>query len=262
MSERLYSSKLARMPTRQAGFTLVELMVVIAITLFVAAGLIGLILNMRTTFTSQDQLAQVQDSERLVVTMITTTVQSAGYFIAYDSTTKTSYTLADALPASLSANPDGTNFTAGQIISGTDGTNGTNGTVNVRYQTASGDGLMNCQGSSNPATSGASTIWVNSFAVNANNELTCAVNGGAAIPLVSNVARMTILYGVDIDSDGSVDTYLNATAISAASLWGNVKTAQFTLSFVNLMNSKPGAIIILPQPWIQTISLMNAIGNI
>ena len=121
---------------------------------------------------------------------------------------------------------------------------------------------MNCQGASNPATSGVSTVWINSFAVNASNELTCAVNGGAAIPLVSNVAGMTILYGVDIDSDGSVDTYLNATAISAASLWGNVKTAQFTLSFVNLMSSKPGAIMVLPQPWIQTVSLMNAIGNI
>jgi type IV pilus assembly protein PilW len=251
--------------TAQTGFTLIELMVSIAIALFIAAGLTLMVINMRTTFSSQDKMSQVQDSQRLAVAMLTTSVQSSGYFIDL-----TQNTAAVALPASTSANPNGTFFVAGQIISGTSGTSGASDTVDVRYQTESGDGLMNCQGVSNTAPTPAPTpatptptkvriIWVNSFAVNASNELTCAVNGGAAVPLVSNVASMTILYGVDTNSDGNVDTYLNASAVTAAGRWDRVQTAQFRLSFVNLMDSRPGAVVALPQLWIQTISLQNNI---
>lgn len=248
MSDCRYTSPSMR--RHQAGFTMIELMVSIAIALFIVAGLTVLFINMRTTFTSQDKLSQLQDSQRLAVTMLTTTVQSAGYFV--DPVNNTSI---GALPTTLVANPDGTTYAAGQGISGTSG--GGSDTVNVRYQTASGDGLMNCLGASNPVASGVPAVWVNSFAVNASNELTCAVNGGAAVALVSNVARMTVLYGVDTDGDGKADTYLNAAAISSAGLWGNAYTAQFTLSFINLMNSTPGASVTLPQPWVQTISLMN-----
>jgi type IV pilus assembly protein PilW len=234
----------------QTGVTLIELMVSIAIALFLVAGLTVLFMNMRTTFTSQDQTSQVQDSERVAVTMLTTTVQSAGYFVDPVNIARVS-----ALH-STTANPDGTTFPDGLGIIGTSGV-GTSDTVNVRYQTAPGDGVMNCLGASNPATSGSPALWINSFSVNAANELTCAVNGGAATTLVSNVSSMTVLYGVDTNGDGNVDTYLNAAAVSAASLWGNVQTAQFSLSFVNLMNSRPGAIVTMPQPWVQTISLMN-----
>lgn len=239
----------------QAGFTLIELMVAIALALFIVAGLSVLFVNLKTTFTSQDQQAQVQDSQRLAMTMLTTTIQSAGYFIDPINNIQ-----AGALPASTVNNPDGTSFAASQGIGGTSGTvgpSGTSDTLNVRYQTASGDGVMNCLGGSNPSTATSSVVWVNSFAVNANNELTCAVNGGTAVALVGNVAQMNLIYGVDTSGDGTVDTYLSASAITSANLWGNVHTAKLTLRFVNLIDSRAGALVVLPQPWVQTISLMN-----
>lgn len=255
LSRRFYPDSLCKPAAGQAGFTLIELMVAIALALFIVAGLSVLFVNMKITFTSQDQQAQVQDSQRLAMTMLTTTIQSAGYFIDPINNTQ-----ASALPASTVNNPDGTSFSASQGIGGTSGTVGPSGssdTLNVRYQTASGDGVMNCLGGNNPSTSTSSVVWVNSFSVNASNELTCAVNGGTAVALVSNVAQMNLVYGVDTSGDGAVDTYLSASAITSANLWGNVHSAKLTLRFVDLIDSRAGAVVALPQPWIQTVSLMN-----
>ncbi|MEO7129211.1 MAG: PilW family protein [Rhodoferax sp.] len=249
MNKLLPSATRARL--RQTGFSLIELMVAITIALFIAAGLTLLYMNMKMTFNSQDQMAQLQDSERLAVTMLTTTVQSSGYFLNPLVNTR-----ASVLLSTTTQNPDGTLFAAGQGITGT-GTAGsaTSHTVDVRYQTASGDGLMNCQGGTN--TTGAPQIWINSFAVDANNELTCAVNGGNAVVLVSGVAQMTVLYGVDTTGNGDTDSYLDAATITSAGLWGNVHTAQFTLSFLNPLAGQSGAAATLPNPWVQTIRLMN-----
>ena len=249
MSDFLPTSANPRL--RQSGFSLIELMVAIAIALFIVAGLASLYISMKTAFTSQDQLSQLQDGERLMVTMLTTTVESATYFPNPLITTA-----AAALPATATANSDGTTFLAGQGITGTGTYSASSSdTVDIRYQTASGDGLMNCQGGSN--TSGASQIWVNSFAVNASNELTCSVNGGTAVALVGNVASMKILYGVDTTNDGFTDAYLDAATITSASLWANVYTAQFTLTLINPLAAQAGAAATLPNPWIQTIRLLN-----
>jgi type IV pilus assembly protein PilW len=238
-------------PSRQQGLSLVELMVAITIALFIALGLSLLYVNMKSAFNSQDQMAQIQDAERLAVTMLTTTAQSAAYYPNPAANTR-----AVALPASATANPDGTTFTAGQGITGT-GAQGssTSHTVDVRFQTASGDGLMNCQGGTN--TSGATQVWVNSFAIDANNELTCAVNGGTPVVLVNNVAKMTVLYGVDVNADGYADSYLDAATITSANMWASVRSAQVTLTFVNPLARQTGGSTTLPTPWVQTVALQN-----
>ena len=212
---------------------------------------------MKKNFVFQDQQAQVQDSQRLLMTMLTTNIQSAGYFI--DPMNKTR---ADALPASGTGNPnpDGTRFSVAQGIVGTSpaaSSAGASDTFNVRYQTTSGDGVMNCLGGSNPSGAAGPAIWVNSFAVNANNELTCAVNGGAAVALVSNVAQINLLYGVDTAGNGNTDTYRAASAITSANLWNSVRSVKLIVKFANLMDSSSNTTVVLPQPWIQTISLMN-----
>jgi type IV pilus assembly protein PilW len=235
---------------RQGGFGLVELMVALGIALFIAAGLAFLYVNMKSTFNSQDQMSQLQDAQRLALTMLTTTVQSAGYFPGPSP----SNTANMAFPA------DGSSFSAGQGIVGSSGTGTSSDTVNVRYQTAgSTDALMNCQG----ATATAQTTWVNSFAIDdSSNTLTCAViaksgaitTASAAVQLVSNVSKMSVLYGVDIDGDGNTDTYLPAGQITPA-LWPTVRSARFTLTFV-VPPVTPGGTP-ATQTWTQTIRLMN-----
>ena len=247
---------------RQAGFTLVELMVAIAIALFVLAAVLNIYLNMKNTFNSQSDLAQLQDSQRLALTMLTTTLQSTGYFADPLGDTRSS-----ALPSvPLVTRADGStySFAAGQAITATTGTGAgaLADIVTVRYQRANGDGLMNCQGVTNTAGAvGSVAMSTNSFRVNANNELTCTLDAGtgtgAPVALASNVSNFSVLYGVDTDGDQkhTVDTYMPASGITAGGLWGSVYTAQVTLGFqqkkangttqtvnvvqvINLMNNK------------------------
>ena len=71
----------------QSGYTLVELMVALAIALFLLGGLFTIVQGTRTTYGNQSQLAQLQDSERLAMTLITDVIQDS--FIA------TGYSAAD-----------------------------------------------------------------------------------------------------------------------------------------------------------------------
>src|SRR5471032_483186 len=65
---------------RQQGFTLVELSIAVLIGLFLLGGLLTLVQDMRRTFGNQNQLSQLQDSERLAMTLITDVIQAAGYY--------------------------------------------------------------------------------------------------------------------------------------------------------------------------------------
>ena len=258
MTQDLFNNPASALRTaRQRGFTLVELMVSLAISLFVLAAVLSIYLSTKSTFNSQDQMAQLQDSERLVLTMLTTTIQSAGYFV-----NPLTNTAAVALPAATVTRADGTStaFLAAEAIKGTgngSGSGANSDTVTVRYQTASGDGLMNCQGT--PNTSGANAIAVNYFSVNATNDLICTVGTGSPVVLASNVGQLSIVYGVDTSPSGSgkMDTYLPASAVTAAALWGSVYTAQVTISFLDTTASKVGAPVLMPKPVVQTINLMN-----
>lgn len=97
--------------TAQNGFSLIELMIAIVIAMVVTAGAIAVFGNMRSTYTTQDKLGQLQDSQRLALTVLTTTVQQAGYFIDPQKNT--------GLPAASQPNKDKSVFTGGVGIVGT-----------------------------------------------------------------------------------------------------------------------------------------------
>ena len=236
------------------GFSLVELMIAITIGLFIVAGVISILLSIRQTYAVQDNLTQMQDSQRLAHAILSSAVHDAGYFVE-----PTLNTVQTALPAVTGSTPDGAAFAAGQIVSGTGNAASAGDTLNLRYQTADKDELPDCLGNTN--TSGAAAVYTNSFAINGASQLTCAVgiNGappvGAAVPIVDNVASMQVEYGVDTDADGSVDTYLSAAAVSAGNYWLAVGSVRLHLVFVDLLNPPP-AVSVNPQVW-HTIHLMN-----
>ena len=245
----------ATLKSHRNGFSLIELLIAIFITLFLVAGMLGIIVSMRGSFQTQDQLQRVQENERFVLTVLDNTIRDAGFFS--NPTVSTALT---AFPMTTTANADGTTFVVGQVISGTTGGSATaSDTVNVRFQTDTGDGLMNCVGDTN--TTGAAITWTNSFAVNASNQLVCAVsiNGGtpsAPVVLVDNVASMKVLYGVDTNADGSADEYVASTAISTTPAWTNVNSVRLQLQFQDLVNASAGAPASLPV-LTHNISLMN-----
>jgi type IV pilus assembly protein PilW len=203
-----------RMTRPQRGFTMIELMVALLIGLFLMGGLMTLLQNNRKAFSSQSVLAQLQDSERLAMTMMTAIIQQSGYFP--DPTANSPST---ALPASGS-------FAAGQGLFGT-----TADTVSARYTTATGDGILNCRGISN--TSGANFTYVNTFSVTG-GQLICTDQAGNTYPLVNGVTALTVLYGVNTSASGTnVDTYMTAAQVTAATGWNNVISARITLTFTN-----------------------------
>lgn len=253
MNRRTFSSvKRSCRPSRarvQGGLGLVELMVALLIGLFLLAGLGALFLNMKQAFTSQDQLSLLQDNERLVLTVLTTTVQAAGYYP--DPLVNTAAT---DLPAATGSGYG--SFAAGQGVVGLTGSSGASDTITSRYVTASGDGLMDCLGNVNPASSGANKLMMNTFTVSAANELLCSTDGGTTTtPLIGGVTSLKVLYATDTAGDGSALKYLDAAAVTSHSWWPQVRTASITITLANPFASQAG------QPasiaWTQVVNLMN-----
>jgi type IV pilus assembly protein PilW len=249
---------------KQRGFTLVELMIAVVIALFLIGGLLTLVQAMKATSLNQNGLSQLQDNERMAMSLMTDVIQSTGYFPLPPLTNTAAASFPVVAP-----------FTsAGQAIYGTGAyTNVTPGgtTISVRYQTngtgaANPDNVINCAG----ATSVAAASFVNTFSVDATGTLVCAlsVNGAAAttVPLIPGVQSMQIYYGVQTNTGlgtNSIDAYLDAATVTAGvagvSYWPQVKSVKITLTFLNPLFGQPG------QPnqtvtFTRTVDVMNKTG--
>jgi type IV pilus assembly protein PilW len=231
----------SRASSRQSGFTLVELMVAVAISLFLLGGLATVVQNIRKANSNASALALLQDQQRFAFTILTDVIQAGGYFPQPGL-----YTAA-SLPAWSGPNGWET-ATAGQAFFGFHPATGPDD-LGVRYMTASGDGVILCDGSTN--TSGAVTSYSNQFSVvppagNTPGYLQCQLNAGAAVPLVYGVQSMTIYYGVNRASPTTtynVDTYLTADQMCStcsSNDWDNISAVRVVLQFNNPLYPQPG----------------------
>jgi type IV pilus assembly protein PilW len=213
---------------RQRGYTMVELMVTVAIALFLVGGLLTVLGNVRRTYTTQQALAQLQDQQRFALTVLTDVVQAGGYYPL------PSQTVGSALTASG-------NYQAGQPFWGTAGPPDS---IGVRYATNNLDGVLLCDGSSN--ASGSIQLYTNSFTV-VGGQLLCTLNANAPLALVSGINSLQVYYGVKRNPaivDYNVDTYLTAAQMLIAGPngndWNNVSAVRIILSFVNPLAGQPG----------------------
>jgi type IV pilus assembly protein PilW len=228
-----------RKPARAArGFTFVEIMVAIALGLFLIGGLLTLVQAMRRTATNQSGMSQLQDNERMAMQLITDVVQSTGYY--------TSPLTNSASAAFLGQTYGPAVFSSAQALLGIH-TAGVPDIITNRYQTAgtlAGDNAINCTGNSFATAAG----FVNQITVNtASNYLTCTVwvnaNNPVSVALVPGITNMTIQYGVESGNgvaSNSVDTYLTADLVTAGNYWPLVRSVQVTLTFLNPMSAQPG----------------------
>jgi type IV pilus assembly protein PilW len=128
----------------------------------------------------------------------------------------------------------------------------------VRYATNSGDGILNCTGSSN--TSGAVFTYVNTFSV-ASNQLVCTRENGTTYPLVSGVTNLSVLYGVNTTGTGNnVDTYMQAAQVTAAADWNNVVSVRILLTFTNPLYVTAGAGQLPTITFQRLVGVMNKTG--
>ncbi len=245
---------------RLRGFTLVELMIAILIGLFLTAGLLTLVQAMKRTATSQSGLSQLQDNERLAMSLIASAVQSAGYF---------PNPLTNSAATMFNATTVAPIFAAGQFITGTHAAAAPGDSISLRYSTAGGDNVLNCAGATSPL--GTPKTWTATLSIDANQNLQCVLFDGTTtttVQLVSGVTNLQILYGVQTNASSlynSADTYLNAGAMTAA-YWTAVRSVKVTVYFNNPLVSPTGALqagqatVGATIPFTRVITVMNATG--
>jgi len=224
-------------PGRTArGFTLVELMVTVAIALFLVGGLLVTLQNVRGAYNNEQALSQLQDQQRFALTVLTDVIQAGGYF---PDATVAGWQPTTSLPATG-------NYAAGQAFWGTHPGGTAADTVNIRYRTALNDLVILCDGSTN-TTTGPTRLYVNRFTVvppagNTPGQLQCQLtdgNSGANIDgpvtIVNGVQNMLVYYGVKrnpVPADYNVDTYLRADQMNAAD-WNTISSVRVILTFTN-----------------------------
>jgi type IV pilus assembly protein PilW len=239
-------------PYNQRGLTLIETAIAMTIALFLLAGVMTIVGGTRATADAQNKMAQLQDNERLAMGLMTDIVEAAGYFPNPVANTREGVLV-----------PSAAFLAAGQGIAGTFNAANPGDTINIRFATGGGvggDGLINCTGLSNPAA--AITLYENQFSVDAaTGQLQCALNGAAAVPLVTGLQKMVILYGVNTKggTQTCADSYMTATEVTAGGAlgpyWNNVCSVKVTLVFVNPLKQGPATI-----QFTRVIAVMNTAG--
>jgi type IV pilus assembly protein PilW len=226
----------------QRGLSLISLMIALLIGTFLLAGLFAVWFQTRTTFKTQNQMAQVQDNQRMALIILANAVQTAGYYPA-----AANYTTTPPAPLYQASTvfPGTSPFTVtGQAIYGTHSTtNATNDMLELRFMTdmsnTTNDNTLDCLGQADTAQ----TLVVETFQLDASNNLTCivTVNGQASKgTIVPNVKGLEVYYGVSTTEDNSVTEYLTADQVTADSMWAYVQSVNLQLTFANPLYGQSG----------------------
>lgn len=196
---------------RRAGFTLVELLVAIAIGMALTVVVAQLFSHSRRTYTTTDDMSRMQENMRFAFQMLTHTVQLAGFHTAPNVDADTVFP--PAAPA----------------IEGVEGAGTAPDQLTIRYQgfgatLGAADGsVSDCNG--NPVAAGVVAVNVYTIAVGANGANALFCNG---VEAVSDVASMQILYGEDTDNDRVANNFLNRAQVTNMD---NVRSVRLALLF-------------------------------
>ncbi|WP_157971352.1 PilW family protein [Dyella sp. C9] len=225
--------------THQGGVGLITLLIALALGIFLLAGLFQIWLQTRQTFGVQGQLAQLQDSERMALTTMANTIQTAGFYpvyLNYSATPPTTpYTLANSFVQSGG-------FGAEQFVTGTHTATPPGDTLSLRFvadssSTNSNNPTLDCQGQ----TETTGTLVTNTYEI-LNGMLQCSTDGGNTWqPIITNpVSDMQVYYVIDQLGDGNQLQYMTADQVTNGSYWGKVISIEVELWFNNPLYGLPG----------------------
>jgi type IV pilus assembly protein PilW len=215
---------------RQRGYSLIEVAVAMAVALFLLGGMFTVLQSTRSNSGNQNLLAQLQEQERVAMTMMTDVIQQTGYYPNAQTKAPSDVLL-----------PSAAFLTAGQSVVG--GKNAYADTVTLRYEGDSTNSVLDCRGSVIPdGTIEEMQFQIKPLNANANapKTLFCTVNGND-VPLVPNVTSLAITYGVDSSGSGSANAYLPANQM--APYWANVYSVKLNIGFANPLFGQPGQTI-------------------
>lgn len=95
MIESRLHSLICRSPARVRGLTLVELMVALVLSLVLMTGVITVFVANKTTFRTQEVLAELQENGRIATSLVTRDIRDAGYMGCDTGTPRVNVTLND-----------------------------------------------------------------------------------------------------------------------------------------------------------------------
>ncbi len=201
-------------PRRQAGLTLVELMIALTIGLILLGGVLGVYLSSKQTYRARDGLSIVQENGRIALTQLRHGLQWAGFpaFAGIRPVLSADVTLPDE--SNLAPSSDG----ASDVLT-------------IAYLPLDADHERDCLGQQGTVPVGGNEIVVSSYFVQ-DGQLKCRGSGNpAAQTLAEAVDAMQVLYGVDDNGDGYADNYRSAALIDAAGSggWDRVVSIQVAL---------------------------------
>ena len=201
------------MRQHQSGVTIIELMVSLAVSLFLILVIAQFFVANKAAFRTQQAQADMQERGRFALLWVGQQVRQAGYV---DST--------------RIATAKATNFAAAGGMGAEVVLQGSSTALSYRFYGAADGDLIDCQGGA--ASAG---VLVSSTIATSGTSLTC---GGSEV--LPGVQQLVFQYGVDTDSDRIPDVYQsnsNSSQVYAVracvmlrSLQDNVTTTQQTLS--------------------------------
>lgn len=224
----------------QAGYSLVEISVAIVIAVFLLAGLFNILQDTKDTSTNQTALTQLQDNQRISMTLLTDVVEEAGYYPNPVNTAMQNVFTATAPYTQV-----------GQLLYGA--TNTAYGasygdTISVRYQ-PDGTTVIGCAGNVDTSVLHTYQFFVGPYPLatptSTTSALYCQEDGGTPIVLVIGVTKMSVLYGTysagaTAGASGTVDCYLTAAQLGTTVMWSNIYSVKITLQFPNPLYGQPG----------------------
>ncbi|MBT2988307.1 MAG: PilW family protein [Candidatus Thiodiazotropha sp. (ex Ctena orbiculata)] len=210
-----------RSNNHQTGFSIVSLMIASAIGIFIIGGAGKVYVDSKNTFSARTAVAAATESYRFAFQDMRRYLVMAGRGVATSDDGADSYSGTDnglrTFPA-IDGIPDGIASGDETVSSPWSPDPEDSSVVAVRYAS----GPAPCGLADNTLAAGTVTVR---FLVDSDGDLICqAYQGGVQIiaqPMVSGVAQMRALYGIDTDADGVANQYLTANQVGNTR-WVNV----------------------------------------
>lgn len=195
-----------------AGFSLVELMIALVVGLLLLAGVLQILLGNRESFDAQRAKAHIQENARLASFVLENAIAHAGFRTDIRDRPERLF------PAQTAVNsPD---FKAGAFVAGSPNTHGQSDTLRIRFQAEGG--VHDCIGDEIGSPGDAETtdfeLYVNDDSTlicrvlptaSENSAHKCQAKGESCRPIVENVDRFEVRYGLDTDATAGVDRYVS-----------------------------------------------------
>ncbi|NOZ54571.1 MAG: prepilin-type N-terminal cleavage/methylation domain-containing protein [Gammaproteobacteria bacterium] len=209
----------------QQGFTLVEIMVAITLSVILLAGVMQIFIGSKTTYNLQSGLGRLHENARFALDIMAQNIGMAGY-------------TSNLIPITAFNN-------ANTLENATENTNlgftvisrQASDTIEVNYESPT-----DCLGN---ATGGTAT---DRYYIDATN-LMCLGNGNAnPAVLAEGIENLQILYGQDTDGDNIANHYVSANNIVAANPVINVRIAILASTVQSVGGADTGVYVLLNTP--------------